>query len=148
MKQILKLNHQIHVFFVILITGLFSGNTGLCETKADLKSFRIFSSQPKLIVVNGYSTSFQWPNLLQRKLDRYFDGKRIIEVKSAAQAGFYQNRHLPLCWAEIICQPSPLSYNTCWYANAILSSQTAIPVPNTIGTVASFEYPAERDPDI
>ena len=61
MKQVLKLNHQINVFLVILIACLFSGNTGLCETKTDLKSFWIFSSQPKRIVVNVYSNSFQWP---------------------------------------------------------------------------------------
>jgi thiol-disulfide isomerase/thioredoxin len=45
-----------------------------------------FDGKPKLIVVNGYSTSFNWPKVLQRKLDRYF-GQRIIEVKSATKGG-------------------------------------------------------------
>ncbi|QDT03781.1 EF hand [Rubripirellula lacrimiformis] len=44
-----------------------------------------FDGKPRTFVVNGYSTSYHWPAMLQRKLDRYFDGKRIIEVKSATQ---------------------------------------------------------------
>ena len=44
-----------------------------------------FDGKPRTFVVNGYSTSFHWPAMLQRKLDRYFDGKRVIEVKSATQ---------------------------------------------------------------
>jgi len=48
---------------------------------------RILDERPKLfVVVNGYSTSFQWPRFLQRKLDRHF-GRRIIEVKSATKVG-------------------------------------------------------------
>ncbi len=46
-----------------------------------------FDGKPRTFVVNGYSTSFQWPELLQRKLDKYFDGQRIIEVKLATQGG-------------------------------------------------------------
>lgn len=44
-----------------------------------------FDGKPRTFVVNGYSTSFHWPEMLQRKLDRYFDGKQVIEVKSATQ---------------------------------------------------------------
>lgn len=40
-----------------------------------------------LIVVNGYSTSFRWPRILQRKLDKQFGGKRVIEVRSATRGG-------------------------------------------------------------
>jgi len=47
----------------------------------------IFDGKPKIIVVNGYSTSFRWPAILQRKLDRYCDGKRLIEVRSATKGG-------------------------------------------------------------
>ena len=47
---------------------------------------RILDETPKLLVVNGYSTSFQWPRILQRKLDRHF-GRRVIEVKSATKGG-------------------------------------------------------------
>ncbi len=48
---------------------------------------KIFSGEPRLIVVNGYSTSFHWPAILQRKLDRYFSSKRIVEVKRATKGG-------------------------------------------------------------
>ncbi len=44
-----------------------------------------FDGEPRTFVVNGYSTSFRWPTILQRKLDRYFDGKRVITVESATQ---------------------------------------------------------------
>ena len=46
-----------------------------------------FDGETRTFVVNGYSTSFQWPAVLQRKLDRYFEGKRVIEVKSATHGG-------------------------------------------------------------
>jgi hypothetical protein len=48
---------------------------------------KIFSGKPRLIVVNGYSTSFHWPRILQRKLDRHFNGRRVIEVKTATKGG-------------------------------------------------------------
>jgi len=57
------------------------------EDSSSAERVRIFDGKPKVIVVNGYSTSFRWPALLQRKLDRYFDGQRVIEVKSATKAG-------------------------------------------------------------
>jgi hypothetical protein len=50
-------------------------------------AFRVFDGKPKTIVVNGYSTSFQWPKILQRKLDRYSAGKRVLEVRSATKGG-------------------------------------------------------------
>jgi hypothetical protein len=51
------------------------------------ENLKIFDGKAKTVVVNGYSTSFQWPKLLQRKFDRFFDGKRVIEVKSATKGG-------------------------------------------------------------
>ena len=51
------------------------------------RELKLFDGELKTFVVNGYSTSFQWPKILQRKLDKYFDGKRVIEVKSATQGG-------------------------------------------------------------
>lgn len=47
----------------------------------------ILDDRPKTIVVNGYSTSFHWPDLLQQKLDDYFGGQRIIEVVKAVKSG-------------------------------------------------------------
>ena len=47
----------------------------------------IFDGVPKRIVVNGYSTSFKWPALLQRKLDRFLGNAAYIEVVSAVRKG-------------------------------------------------------------
>jgi acetyl esterase/lipase len=51
------------------------------------EKIEVFDGKPKVVVVNGYSTSFRWPDLLQRKLDRYFDGKRVLSVKRATKGG-------------------------------------------------------------
>lgn len=47
---------------------------------------RILDPRPKVLVVNGYSTSRHWPGIFQRKLDRYF-GSRVVEVQSAIKGG-------------------------------------------------------------
>ncbi len=57
------------------------------EDGASTMVFRVFDGKPKTIVVNGYSTSFHWPKILQRKLDRYFDGKQLLAVRSATKGG-------------------------------------------------------------
>jgi len=68
----------------LLLTGLTAGHG---QSKANGEKIKIFDGKPKVIVVNGYSTSFQWPRILQRKLDRYFNGKRLIKVKQATKGG-------------------------------------------------------------
>ena len=70
------------IFIIVFIAG--SGMAGE-ETRAtaDVQRISIFDGQPKTIIVNGYSTSFQWPILLQRRLDRYFSGKRVLTVVPA-----------------------------------------------------------------
>lgn len=50
-------------------------------------STKLFDDTLRVFVVNGYSTSRHWPRILQRKLDRYFDGKRVVEVRSAIKGG-------------------------------------------------------------
>ena len=57
----------------ILLAGILAhagGDTWAVNVAA--KDFRIFSGEPRLIVVNGYSTSFHWWAFLQRKTDRQF----------------------------------------------------------------------------
>lgn len=56
---------------------------------ADQSLPKIFSGKPCVIVVNGYSTSFHWPKMLQRKIDRLMEESthRTIEIKSATQGG-------------------------------------------------------------
>jgi len=51
------------------------------------KRVEIFDGRRKVIVVNGYSTSFHWPAILQRKLDRYCGGKRVVQVRRATRGG-------------------------------------------------------------
>jgi hypothetical protein len=56
-------------------------------TFAEAQARLVFTGRPTLIVVSGYSTSATWPRILQRKLDRYYGGKRVVEVKSAIVFG-------------------------------------------------------------
>jgi len=70
--------------FVYLVTA---GLLTYVAPAASGSALELLNGEDRLIVVNGYSTSFDWPDLLQRKLDRYFEGKRIVEVVSATQAG-------------------------------------------------------------
>ncbi len=60
------------------------------EGAAPVEKLAIFDATPKVIVVNGYSTSMgrpSWPSMLQGKLDRWFRGERVIEVKAATKGG-------------------------------------------------------------
>ena len=73
--------------FAIIFAVICIFTAGHSQCKANNKAYNIFDGKPKVIVVNGYSTSFQWPRILQRKLNRYFNGKRIIRVKPATKGG-------------------------------------------------------------
>lgn len=82
------------VFVIVLLATLGCGfGAGAAERGASRAAgnrkakIKLLDGKPKTIVVNGYSTSFKWPAVLQRKLDRYFGGKRVIEVRSATQGG-------------------------------------------------------------
>lgn len=50
------------------------------NTKSDPESLELFNGEKRVFVANGYSTSHKWPVFLQRKIDRYFGGKRVIAV--------------------------------------------------------------------
>ena len=71
---------------VLPVSGLFSPASG-GDRASPSPGLRILDGQPKTVVVQGFSTSFYWPTVLQRKLDRYFDGRRVVEVKTATQGG-------------------------------------------------------------
>lgn len=47
----------------------------------------IFDGKQKTIIVNGYSTSFKWPEFLQKKLDRLTGHKGLIAVVPATKGG-------------------------------------------------------------
>ncbi len=48
---------------------------------------RTFDGEPKVLLVNGYSTSFHWPKVLQRKLDRLAGGRSPVRVRTATRGG-------------------------------------------------------------
>jgi hypothetical protein len=56
-----------------------------CAAEPALTPLSILNGQPRLLVVNGYSTSFRWPAMLQRKLDRFFEGLCPVTVTSAVK---------------------------------------------------------------
>lgn len=74
-----------------------------------IDGLEILDDKPKTIVVNGYSTSFHWPDLLQQKLDNYFGGQRIIEVAKAVRSGTPIAKWIDVetgvrkqCWIDIL----------------------------------------------
>ena len=75
------------LMLVVLAGACATGAAERSETRANGRKITIFDQMPKTIIVNGYSTSFQWPRLLQRKLDRYFNGKRVLSVVRATKGG-------------------------------------------------------------
>lgn len=48
---------------------------------------RIFDGEPKIVIVNGYSTSFHWPKLLAAKLRKYSGGSSPIRIEKATAGG-------------------------------------------------------------
>lgn len=48
---------------------------------------RLFTGDERVFVVNGYSTSFDWPDIFQRKLDRRAGGESPIRVEKALKPG-------------------------------------------------------------
>lgn len=76
-----------HIFRSLLLAVSFLVSVTSLSADEPVPASRIFDGTPKVFVVHGYSTSRHWPRLLQRKLDRYFEGQRIIEVQSAIKGG-------------------------------------------------------------
>jgi len=63
---------------LILFTGILSARSS--------GKLEIFSGEPRLVIVNGYSTSFHWWRILQRKIDRYTGNNHSIEIVGATQS--------------------------------------------------------------
>lgn len=81
-----------HLTFTCLVVWLCSAAVFSAETQADSENIKIFSGEPRLLIVNGYSTSFHWWAFLQRKIDRYVEYKdgpdgRVVEVQSVTKGG-------------------------------------------------------------
>jgi len=82
-RERLKLQKMASVLVVVLVFAATPGG----QANAGSAKIKIFDDQSKTIVVNGYSTSFGWPRLLQEKLDRKYGGKRVLTVKPATKGG-------------------------------------------------------------
>lgn len=59
------------------------------EKSAGPEAIEIFTGQPRLLIVHGYSTSAHWWAFLQRKIDRSMGGpeKRVVEVRPCNKGG-------------------------------------------------------------
>jgi len=57
--------------------------------KLESAQVKIFSGEPRLLIVHGYSTSAHWWAFLQHKIDRYMGGpdKRVVEVRLVNKGG-------------------------------------------------------------
>lgn len=75
-------------FCICLLIATLLYLSGLRPSLAgDAGELRLFDGRPKTFVVNGYSTSFRWPDVLQRKLDRYTGKPGQLKVVKATKAG-------------------------------------------------------------
>lgn len=80
----------------ILVAGLTCSlaapRLGVCDGGQERESSpttKIFTGEPRLLVVHGYSTSAHWWAFLQRKIDRYMGGpeERVVEVLLCNKGG-------------------------------------------------------------
>ncbi len=80
-----KLTFALAIICILAAGGYAPVTAGRAKPGSD--KIKIFDGRPRVVVVNGYSTSFHWPALLQTKLDRHFGGERVLTVKSATKGG-------------------------------------------------------------
>jgi hypothetical protein len=66
-----------------------SSPTAFAVESAETTDVKIFSGEPRLLIVHGYSTSHYWWAMLQRKIDRYAGGSenRVVEVQLCNKGG-------------------------------------------------------------
>ena len=82
---------------VLAVVALFSSDCSKFRPGAKFDRPHIFSGKACVLVVNGYSTSFHWPAILQRKIDRYLDHGDVVEVVRATKGGTQGDFLLALC---------------------------------------------------
>jgi hypothetical protein len=79
------------------------------DAAARVSGLRLFDGQPRILLVHDFSASFQWPELLQRKLDARFIGNNPLKVMKAVNGetpiarwlDLSNGQPLPL-WTEIV----------------------------------------------
>ncbi len=78
----LKPSLYLLAFSLVSIFGFVSAPVSQAQLVPEL-----FSGERRLFVANGYSTTRHWPDVLQRKLNRYYNGEQIIEVVNTYESG-------------------------------------------------------------
>ncbi len=80
-----SLKSAIAAFVVLSLTVV----ARAAEPSTTADDIKIFSGEPRLLIVHGYSTSAHWWAFLQRKIDRYTEGpeKRAVEVQLCNKGG-------------------------------------------------------------
>lgn len=73
------------LFSLAFCLTIFSGILPASDTFAQ-NTPELFSGERRLVVANGYSTTRNWPDVLQRKLNRY-NGSQIMEVVNTYESG-------------------------------------------------------------
>ena len=74
---------------MVLLIGVMFIVSGVSVHKSSAQGVppELFSGERRVFVANGYSTTRNWPAVLQRKIDRYYDGQRVIEVVNTYRSG-------------------------------------------------------------
>ena len=84
MNLLFSLRRILIAIFLILLTI----PSTVAESQAQSSSPELFSGERRVFVTNGYSTTRNWPAILQRKVNRYYEGEQIIEVKQLCNASW------------------------------------------------------------
>jgi len=70
-----------------LITLLSVSIASLLGAPAGAEAPRVLDGEEKSILVNGYSTSYAWPDMLQEMLDDHAGGERVYHILNAVIGG-------------------------------------------------------------
>lgn len=83
--MILKRLYTMCVLVLLTLSCPAAGRTAQNEAH----ELKIFSGEPRLLIVHGYSTSAHWWAFLQHKIDRYMHGpdSRVVEVQLCNKGG-------------------------------------------------------------
>ncbi len=86
----LQLSRVLPIVCLVIASHLATGFSA--EPRSESERVSVFCGEPRLLLVNGYSTSFHWWAFLQRKIDRYLDYEggpegRVVEVQAVTKGG-------------------------------------------------------------
>jgi hypothetical protein len=91
----------------------------------------LFSGERRVFVANGYSTTRNWPTVLQRKVDRYFDNQKVIEVINAYKSGHPISKWIDVTTGE------PLGP---WTKELLPALQSDLSVPTVLLAQQSLQW--------